>query len=555
MSFIIATINIVNYSPSSFDFEDFKFIFSHNKRVFGDEISYISKNKIIQKVKLEQKDINFSVKVIKKDSLRGVCDFIIPYKSVLLKKITSYEKECIINMTDSTKRILSINNYNLKINIHCDIDYLEKEKKNGNNQKLLVNKNKNNTIDVNDSSAKKRFIYNKINNKNNKDNNININSKKNYNTIVYSKPRYFQNKKHSNSFDIEKNNNDLDDSDDIIIKNNNEDNNSFDTEEELNQNFNIIDTDFSNYIPNLIKEYPLENLSKMNDINEMMSFTKDNIIKFLNYQQEYNEKVKKSLDNYDKYYKLYKKYSQKYANKIKQMKFLEKKLKINEIKKSMNNNSFISNLSKIVDIKNSEIDLYELIRNDNDLEYDLEENLNINDINNYINKENKNYNVLNGLMTNCIAYYGNDQKINKIIPQNLIDNYNLNKNYKNYTKNNNIIKIEENILDVSLADNDENVSEEVMESSNGDDESKNQKLKYVISNVNDEIDYELDNYLKEICRNNKNIKINKFNKIHDNNYKYGDIQIIIIEEGDNIKIKDDKGIFPIEHFLEVNKDI
>ena len=94
-----------------------------------------------------------------------------------------------------------------------------------------------------------------------------------------------------------------------------------------------------------------------------------------------------------------------------------------------------------------------------------------------------------------------------------------------------------------------------MESSKGDDESKNQKLEYVISNVNDEIDYELDNYLKEICRNNKNVKINKFNKIHDNNYKYGDIQIIIIEEGDNIKIKDDKGVFPIEYFLEINKHI
>ena len=60
--------------------------------------------------------------------------------------------------------------------------------------------------------------------------------------------------------------------------------------------------------------------------------------------------------------------------------------------------------------------------------------------------------------------------------------------------------------------------------------------------------------MKEICRNNKNIKINKFNKIHDNNYKYGDIQIIIIEEGDKIKIKDDKGIFSLDNFIKLNSN-
>jgi hypothetical protein len=480
-------------------------------------------------------------------------------------------------MTDSTKRLLSANNYNLKINIHCDIDYLEKEKKNGNNQKLFVNKNKTNNININNSSGKKNFIYTKANNNsnnnkintninnninndinndinnnnnNNINNDININTKKNNKNIIYSKPRHFRSKKllnsNSNSFNIEKSNNDSDD--DFI--HNNEESNSFDTEEELAQNFNVLDKEFSKFVENLIKERPLENLSKMKNVDEMMSFTKDNIITFLNYQQDYNDKMKKSLDNYDKYHKLYKKYSQKYANKIKQMKILEKKQKINEIKKSMNNNSFISNLFRMVDIKNNEIDLYEFIKGDNDLEndFDLEENLNINEINNNIDNANKNHNLLNELLNNCITYYGNNEKIFEIIPQNLINGYS-----KSYIKNIKNYKNEDNILDISLADNEENVSEDGSGCSKEDFDSK--KLKYVVSNVNDEIDYELDNYLKNICSNNKKMKINKFNKIHDNNYKYGDIQIIIIEEGDNIKIKDDKGVFPIEQFLERNKNI
>ena len=86
MSYIIITISITEYSPQTFNFEDFKFIFSYNQQIFGDEISFMSKNKIIQKIKLEQKDINFSIKVIKKDSLIGICDFILPNKLELCSR-------------------------------------------------------------------------------------------------------------------------------------------------------------------------------------------------------------------------------------------------------------------------------------------------------------------------------------------------------------------------------------------------------------------------------------------------------------------------------------
>lgn len=65
----------------------------------------------------------------------------------------------------------------------------------------------------------------------------------------------------------------------------------------------------------------------MKDVNDMVLFTKNNIIRFLDYQQEYNDKCKKAIDNYDKYFRLLKKYSQKYANKFKQLKVLEKRKK------------------------------------------------------------------------------------------------------------------------------------------------------------------------------------------------------------------------------------
>lgn len=543
MSFIITTINITDYSPSSFNYEDFKFIFSHNKQIFGDEISFSSKNKLIQKVKLEQKDINFSIKVIKKDFLIGICNFIIPYKNILSKKISSYENNCIINMTDSTKRILLINNFNLKIKIYCDIQYLDKEKINVNSPKLIINKNNK----INNAVVNKHYVYSKIikkssskkNNKNQIEASFTSEDSNKKNNLIYSKPKNCINKERSNLFNTEKN---------INTNNNNsleytEDNNSSDTEEALTKSFTLTDDEFSKFVPNLIKERPLNDLSKMNDINEMMSFTKDTIIQFLNYQQDYNDKIKKGIDNYDKYYKLHKKYSQKYANKIKQMNILKHKQKINEIKKTINTNSFVSNLFRIVEIKNNEMDLFSQIRGSNDLEDDFEDNLNINDINNNINEKNKSYNLLNELMNNCISYYRGNEEINKIFPESLIEKYDKNK----YNKN------DENYLDASLMDSDENNL--YNESGECKENNENKKLQYVDSDVNDEIDYELDNYLKEVYQNNKNVKIDKFKKIHDNNYKYGKIQIIIIEEGDKIKIKDNKGVFSIEKFIELNSVI
>ena len=538
MTYIILTINILEYSPKTFNFEDFKFIFSYNQQIYGDEISFISKNKIIQKIKLEQKDINFSIKVIKKDSLIGISNFIIPYKNILSKKVQIYEKESIINMNDSTKRILSIKNFILKINIHCNIKYIDKENTNeNNNQKIFVNTNKKlNFKDKSNTIYSKKSLISK-NNDNITDNNqlkiVKIKQNKNNNNLIYNKPRNYIIKKISK------------DNKENINNSDNYNDNSFDTEEELIKKIEIIDSEFLKFIPELIKENPIENFSKIEDINEMILITKNNILKFLNYQKDCYKRLRNYIDIYEKYNKLLKKYCQKYANKVKKLKNLEKKQKINEISKILNKNILFSKLYKILEIKNNEIDLFKVLSDNYNYNSkdNIEDNLNINEINKNLNIEketNRDYNLLIDLLKNCVINFEKNEKIMKFIPKEIFEKYDFN-------NDNNISDIEKNNLDISLADNDDNIFD-----NKNDEQSNINELNYVESNVNDEIDYELDNYLKDFYKDNKNIPIIKFKKIHDNNYKYGKIQIIIIEEGDLIKIKDDNGIFTLNKFLELN---
>ena len=548
MSNIIIAIDIIEYSPISYDFEDFKFIFSRNNQAFGDEISFMSKNKIIKKMEFEQKDIIFLVKAIRKDSLIGHFNFIIPYNNILLKKNQIFEKECLIEMNESTKRILSINNFNLKIKIHCDIKYINKENK----KKISVNINKKvkNEKKINNSIINKHYVYTKISQKNNdieKLNKSQLNKeeiKKSVNDnkikLIYNKPRNFANRKISK--DLRKTSNSENVKDD-----------SFEVEEELIKELQNIDDESSKLYSNLIKENPFENIANMNDINEMMLLTKNNIIKLLTYQQDYNTKLRNSIENYGKYSKLLKKYCQNYANNIKKLKILEKMQKINVIQKYLYGNHLTSNLSKIIEIKNKEIDLFKEINdNNNNLEDNsFEENLNINEIeenkNFEKNKSKHNYNLLCDLLKNCIIYYENNEKIKEIVPKFILEKYDLDSSTNNDTnKNDN----QQNYLDISLADNEDSITE-----MKNEDENDNKILKYIETNVNDEIDIELNDSLKEFYKNNKNIPIIKFKKIHDNNYNYGKIQIIVIEEGDMVKIKDDNGIFPLNKFLQKNSII
>ena len=141
-------------------------------------------------------------------------------------------------------------------------------------------------------------------------------------------------------------------------------------------------------------------------------------------------------------------------------------------------------------------------------------------------------------MKNCITYYEKKENIKKIVPKFILEKYDLDSSINNDSFNN------DNYLDTSLADNEEITSE-----IKNEEDNNIQKLKYVETKLNDELDIELNNSLKEFYKNNKNIPI------HDNNYNYGKKQIIVIEEGDMVKIKDDNGIFPLNKFLQKNSII
>ena len=121
------TINILNYFPCNFDFTGYNFIFIYEGRQIDKEISYIKNNSIFHKLFIRSKrDIKYSVRMVKNDSLIGLCDFIIPF-STLHKKEKNYEKNSIISMTDSLKKFIfgsSTSNKEIKISIHSSLRYI-----------------------------------------------------------------------------------------------------------------------------------------------------------------------------------------------------------------------------------------------------------------------------------------------------------------------------------------------------------------------------------------------------------------------------------------------
>ena len=130
MSYVGITIEILEYFPQNFNFENFSFIFSSESRDFEKEISYINKNAIFQKISLPKKNLKYSIKITKNNSLVGISDYIIP-SNIFNKKETTFEKMCPITMTDSIRRLVFGNAApnSLKICIRSTLQYLEKGEK------------------------------------------------------------------------------------------------------------------------------------------------------------------------------------------------------------------------------------------------------------------------------------------------------------------------------------------------------------------------------------------------------------------------------------------
>ena len=314
MSHLIVTLDIKDYQPNTFDYNTFGFLFISDQKNFEEQINvkiiifikqYNSRNQIIHKAKYIKKDLKYTIKVTKNDSLVGISDFTIPYH-LLLKKVTSFEKLCPITMTDSTKRFLFGNsnvNINLKINIHSSIQYSDKSLDNSKknvveHQNLILPKRGNSINKVTQSTKTNSIKSNKniINNMNHTTSNSNVENPifskvKRPLTSIHKKLRNSsaspQQRKNNLKFPSKKTNNkDLscDKKSNFIDKEENPDNDikdnsfiDFDIEKEEKK----VDKDFTEFIKLFKENYPLSKLDNLTDVNEMVKYTKDIISQLL----------------------------------------------------------------------------------------------------------------------------------------------------------------------------------------------------------------------------------------------------------------------------------
>ena len=589
----LITLEISDFFPQNFPFDNFCFIFNSDSHDLESEISYLSKNQITHKTPLTKKDIRYSIKILRNDSLIGISDFIIP--AILLnRKENFYEKICMINMTDSTKRLLFGNlsqNNNLRINIRAIISYIQGQSKN--NKKVFSPKssginakknnlgesgsprfNGNNIYTNNQVPNNTNFVFNKqqipMSKKvpmmkssapsNNNNNNINIGNRYNKHNInmadimIQQQQQNLNQNKMANSenqnSNIPKNN--------FFKKNSggkklsppppsqmvNEPNipleDPTDTSviyPEILNPIQPIDEEFTDFMQKFIEKNPLEQLTQFNDINEMMIYTKNVIDKLLCYQQEYYERLKTSVSMNNRLNELLMKYNEKYRNIVKKVHRLNEETNSNDMRKDVVVNAHRtenSNLKQIIPLKIKELKLYQEMCGDGIKDILFQKKTQ--DINKAKNKEDdlntKKKNVLMKLLKNCVKNYG---PFDTLFSKENLEKINLNEEQKN-----SLDKIKQNMDSINKEKEENKISE-------------NNNLEYVISENPDKLDIKLNQYLSSIYSENRLPKIN-FKKINDNLYQFGNQKITVIDEDNVIKIQsgEGEGNLLLDNFIEIN---
>ena len=589
----LITLEISDFFPQNFPFDNFCFIFNSDSHDLESEISYLSKNQITHKTPLTKKDIRYSIKILRNDSLIGISDFIIP--AILLnRKENFYEKICMINMTDSTKRLLFGNlsqNNNLRINIRAIISYIQGQSKN--NKKVFSPKssginakknnlgesgsprfNGNNIYTNNQGPNNTNFVFNKqqipMSKKvpmmkssapsNNNNNNINIGNRYNKHNInmadimIQQQQQNLNQNKMANSENQNSN----------IPKNNFFKKNSggkklsppppsqmvnepklpledpTDTSviyPEILNPIQPIDEEFTDFMQKFIEKNPLEQLTQFNDINEMMIYTKNVIDKLLCYQQEYYERLKTSVSMNNRLNELLMKYNEKYRNIVKKVHRLNEETNSNDMRKDVVVNAHRtenSNLKQIIPLKIKELKLYQEMCGDGIKDILFQKKTQ--DINKAKNKEDdlntKKKNVLMKLLKNCVKNYG---PFDTLFSKENLEKINLNEEQKN-----SLDKIKQNMDSINNEKEENKISE-------------NNNLEYVISENPDKLDIKLNQYLSSIYSENRLPKIN-FKKINDNLYQFGNQKITVVDEDNVIKIQsgEGEGNLLLDNFIEIN---
>ena len=587
------TINIVDYFPIDFDFSDFSFIFIYETKQIDKEITYLKKNNIFHKLYIpSKKDIKYSVRMLKNDSLIGLSEFTIPF-SVFHKKQTNYEKIVLIQMTDSLKKLIfgsSISNNQIKINIHSSLQYLDgplkekslrKNKSNINNE--IYEKKLINTIKEREPKSNRvsnfKLEYNNHSTSNNRKDGINIsnrNLQKNYkisiksqrsnpfpHTQVSSPKRHLHNipstelKKHTNlnintnsniNYHVIQDSKDIEEEIDEANINDEDPNDKSLIDKDLETEEQYGDKKLYEFIDSLIKENPLSELENKKDMGEMIIYTRDIISQLLDYQIKFYETLKKSVDMNHKLNELLLKYNEKYRYIIKKMNKLKEETNTHDMKNEIimnNNKNDKNNINEIINIKNKELDIFKDIYKIPNEENEIID-LNSNDNNsmqlrillNALQKISSKYGPLNELMT---VKNSTENEIGDL-------NHILNKYKAHFTINKSnsveIINIKETVDLNNLINENQNETE-----------YNNKGMEYVLSDNPDELDKVLNRNLRNIYNNNKKLPKVLFKRTGKNTYEYGTQKVMIKrEDNNNIKVRYG-GIFStLDRFIDTNSN-
>jgi hypothetical protein len=550
MSHVGVIIEILEYFPQNFNFDNFSFIFSSESKDFEREISFANKNPISQKILFPKKNIRYSIKVTKNNSLVGISDFIIP-QNIFSKRETSFDKICQITMTDSIRRLIfgSISPSNsIKICIHSTFQYLEKGEKfvqpAGSNPPAKREEKRSSTPKKYENNLKKMKLGGSSNSnlKLNKDEKKTMNKKLTEDFKKRSNSKSYMNNLSSSgiSYNIKTKNSHQQNSKEIgqmISSNNKKEKIEY---EEDKGDTSLIDEDLKNYnspappeffdfIKNFENNYPLEKLNEFSDPYEMMNYTKNVINELLNYQLNYYNLLSISVNLNRKFNDLLIKYNEKYRLTLKKINKIEEENKKNEIKDEIitdiHRNDF-NNLKQLIPLKQAELELYKEMYSINLDENELQK-FSDEQMKQLEEKKSKDANtqlLLIKVLKNIYEKYG---PLNKILNQSNSDEKEIN-----------------NIINLSAKYNLP-ISEEVIEN------NEDMEYQYVSCNNPNDNDNKLEMYLRYFYSQKKVPKI-IFKKLSNNNYEYGTQKVTIKIEGDSIRVKSLGGFLSIDKFIEIN---
>ena len=550
MSHVGLIIEILEYFPQNFNFDNFSFIFSSESKDFEREISFVNKNPISQKIPFPKKNIKYSIKVTKNNSLVGISDFIIP-QNIFSKRETSFDKICQITMTDSIRRLIfgSISPSNsIKICIHSTFQYLEKGEKfvqpAGSNPPVKREEKRSSTPKKYENNLKKMKLGGSSNSnlKLNKDEKKTMNKKLTEDFKKRSNSKSHMNNLSSSgiSYNIKTKNSHQQNSKEIgqmISSNNKKEKIEY---EEDQGDTSLIDEDLKNYnspappeffdfIKNFENNYPLEKLNEFSDPYKMMNYTKNIINELLNYQLNYYNLLSISVNLNRKFNDLLIKYNEKYRLTLKKINKIEEESKKNEIKDEIitdiHRNDF-NNLKQLIPLKQAELELYKemysINLDENELQKYSDEQMK--QLEEKKSKDGNTQLLLIKVLKNIYEKYG---PLNKILNQSNSDEKEIN-----------------NIINLSAKYNLP-ISEEVIEN------NEDMEYQYVSCNNPNDNDNKLEMYLRYFYSQKKVPKI-IFKKLSNNNYEYGTQKVSIKIEGDSIKVKSLGGFLSIEKFIEIN---